>query len=436
MSRSSQGTRPGPEAEAEAEAAADLRAYRRLFAAYATALLGAGLAVVGLSLLAFDLTGEEAGVVIAAALSIKVFAYVAIAPLAEAVVGRTRKRRLLVTLDLVRAAAILALYFVDALWQLYLVVFVFTAASAVFTPNYQALVPWLIPDPEDYARALAKSRVVSELENGVSPLVAAAVLLVLSLKGLFVVAMAVFVLSAALLLAGRLPDLPPPPPIRFWRRITLGPRLLALTPALRGLAPLHLAAALASAMVLVNTVGWVQGDLHGNLGLGDRSAAFAFAAYGLGSIAGAVAAPWCVGKFGERATIFAGGAMMVTALGAGLGLGGYAGLLALWTAIGTGTALALTPTPLLLIRVAPERRYAPLHAALFALGNAALLIAYPAAAALGRAFPPDVALFLAAIAAAAATAIAFRLWPDDDAGADGEAGAGGDTAAVGGGPPA
>lgn len=410
MSRSSEGTSPGP---VDAQGAADLRAYRRLFAAYVTALLGTGITVVGASLLAFDLTGEEAGVAIAVALSIKVFAYVAIAPLAEALMGRARRRRLLVALDLVRAATILSLYFVTALWQFYLAVLVFTAASAAFTPSYQALVPRLLPDPDDYARALAKSRAVSELEGGVSPAVAAALLLVLTLKGLFLAAVLAFLLSAAILLAGRLPDLPPAPRSSLWRRATLGPRLLAATPAFRGLAPLHLAAAIGSAMVMVNTVSWVQGDLQGQFGLGDRAAGLAFGLYGLGSAAGAVAAPAILGRFGERTAIFGGCALMIAALAAGLRLDGYGWLLGLWAAIGAGSTLALTPAPLLLAR-APERRYAPLHAALFALGNAALLVAYPAAALLGWALKPDAALFLAACAAATATALAYRRWPPDE----------------------
>ena len=54
------------------------------------------------------------------------------------------------------------------------VVFVFAAASAAFTPSYQAMTPHLLPDPGDYARALAKSRIATELENGLTPALAAA----------------------------------------------------------------------------------------------------------------------------------------------------------------------------------------------------------------------------------------------------------------------
>lgn len=403
MSRSSETAPPKPEDGAAA--------YRRLFGAYAVTLLGTGVAVVGLSLLAFELAEEEAGVVIATALSIKAFAYVALAPLASALTGRLPRGRLLIGLDLTRAAAILALPFVDALWQLYAAVFVFAAASAAFTPSYQAMVPHLLPDPGEYARALAKSRIASELENALTPALAAALLLILSVRGLFLTAMAAFLMSAIVLAGARLPDLPPAPRTPLWRRVTLGPRLLAITPELRGLAPLHLAAGLAAAMVMINTVGWVQGDF----GLEGRESAVAFAAFGLGSMAGALAAPRLLRRAGERLTIFGGCALMVALLVAGLWMQGFAGLLGLWAGIGAGSTLALTPAPLLLRRVAPERRYAPLHAGLFSLGHGALLVCYPVAGLLGQALAPGGALALAGALSGLAAILALRLWPQDEA---------------------
>lgn len=404
MSLSSEAGPPTPEAKA-----AGLRAYRRLFGAYATTLFGTGVAVVGVSLLAFELAEDEAGVVIATALSIKAFAYVVLAPLASALTGRLPRGRLLIGLDLVRAAAILALPFVGALWQLYAAVFVFAAASAAFTPSYQAMTPHLLPDPGDYARALAKSRIATELENGLTPALAAALLLLLSLRGLFVTAMAAFLLSAILLVGARLPDPPPAPRTPLWRRVSLGPRLLAITPELRGLMPLHLAAGLATAMVMINTVGWVQGDF----GLEGRESAMALAAFGLGSVLGALAAPGLLRRAGERPTIFGGCALMIALLVAGLWMRSFEGMLGLWTGIGVGATLALTPAPLLVRRVAPERRYGPLHAGLFSLGHGALLVCYPVAGLLGQILAPGPALALAGALAGLAAILALRLWPRD-----------------------
>jgi len=382
--------------------------YARLFAAYATGLLGSGVAVVGLALLAFDLAGDNAGAVVATALSIKTLAYVLVAPLAEAATGGLPKRPLMIALDLLRAAAILALPFAEALWQLYLAVFVFTAASAAFTPAYQAVVPALLTDPDDYARALAKSRVANELESAASPLVASALLLVFAERGLFLAAIALFLVSAGLVARANLPRLPAPEGA-FAQRLAAGPRLLAATPGLRALAPLAFAAALGTAMVMVNTVVIVQGDLA----LGSRAVALALAVFGAGSVAGALAVPVLRARAGEQPLMLGGAALVALGLLGGVaGAGHYGALLALWAAIGAGAALAMTPAPFLLLRLAPSKRRAAAYAALFALGNLALLAAYPLAGAAGAEKVPNALGFAAfAILAAAAALAAARAFP-------------------------
>jgi MFS family permease len=64
------------------------RTYRHLFGAQVVALLGTGLATVALGLLAFDLAGDEAGAVLGTVFTIKMVAYVALAPIAGALAGR------------------------------------------------------------------------------------------------------------------------------------------------------------------------------------------------------------------------------------------------------------------------------------------------------------------------------------------------------------
>jgi hypothetical protein len=59
-------------------------AYRHLFLAQVSALLGTGLATVALGLLAHDIAGASAGEVLGAALAIKMVAYVVVAPFASA----------------------------------------------------------------------------------------------------------------------------------------------------------------------------------------------------------------------------------------------------------------------------------------------------------------------------------------------------------------
>ena len=59
----------------------DKASYYRLFTGYVLAIFATGLATVALALLAFDLTGDDAGAVIGTALSLKMLAIVFAAPL-------------------------------------------------------------------------------------------------------------------------------------------------------------------------------------------------------------------------------------------------------------------------------------------------------------------------------------------------------------------
>ena len=123
------------------------RTYRHLFAAQVIALLGTGLMTVALGLLAYDLAGADAGAVLGTALAIKMIAYVGVAPVAQAFTDRLPRRSLLVGLDLIRGAVALCLPFVTEIWQIYLLIFVLQAASAAFTPTFQATIPDILHRP-------------------------------------------------------------------------------------------------------------------------------------------------------------------------------------------------------------------------------------------------------------------------------------------------
>ena len=141
------------------------RTYRNLFMAQIIALIGTGLATVALGLLAYDLAGKNAGAVLGTALTIKMIAYVGVAPIAAAVADQIPRRRMLVVLDLVRATVALLLPFVTEIWQVYVLIFLLQAASAAFTPAFQATIPDILPDEKEYTRALSLSRLAYDMES-------------------------------------------------------------------------------------------------------------------------------------------------------------------------------------------------------------------------------------------------------------------------------
>ncbi|MEF2554619.1 MFS transporter, partial [Aurantimonas sp. A2-1-M11] len=76
------------------------RTYRHLFAAQVLSLIGTGLTTVALGLLAYDLAGADAGVVLGTALAIKMIAYVGVSQFAGVLTSFLPRRTLLVGLDL------------------------------------------------------------------------------------------------------------------------------------------------------------------------------------------------------------------------------------------------------------------------------------------------------------------------------------------------
>ncbi|WP_287213564.1 MFS transporter [Mesorhizobium sp.] len=174
------------------------RTYRHLFTAQVIALVGTGLATVALGLLAYELAGGDAGMVLGTALAIKMIAYVGVAPVAAAFAERLPRRAVLVSLDMIRAAVALLLPFVTEVWQVYVLIFVLQAASAGFTPTFQATIPDVLPDEKDYTKALSLSRLAYDPESLVSPILAAALLTLVNFHTLFAGTVIGFLASAAL----------------------------------------------------------------------------------------------------------------------------------------------------------------------------------------------------------------------------------------------
>ena len=211
------------------------RVYRHLLAAQVIALIGTGLATVALGLLAFHVAGSDAGAVLGTALAIKMIAYVGVAPIAAAFTERLPRRAMLVSLDLVRFGVALCLPFVDAVWEIYVLIFVLQSASAAFTPTFQATIPDILPDEREYTDALSLSRVAYDMESVVSPLLAAALLTIIPFNVLFVGTAIGFLGSAMLVVSVPLPSPRPSKSPGLYDRIIPGMRLYLSTPRLRGL---------------------------------------------------------------------------------------------------------------------------------------------------------------------------------------------------------
>lgn len=384
--------------------------FRHLFAAQLVALLGTGLATVALGLLAWQLAGADAGLVLGTALAIKMVAYVTLAPFAAAIAERLPRRAFLVALDLIRAVVIACLPFVDQVWQIYVLIFFLQAASAGFTPAFQAVIPDVLKQERDYTNALSLLRLTEDLEQLASPMLAALLLTVVSFPVLFAGTVMGFLASALLVVTARLPGRAAGEPGHFWADVTKGIRIYTRTPRLRGLMVMEASVAAAGAMVYVNTVVLVQA----RLGLGEESVALAFAGFGAGSMLAAFLLPRILERMQDRPVMIGGAALMVAGVALVPLVGSLAALILVWALIGFGFSLTQTPIGRIINRSAREADRGAVFAAQFALSHACWLVTYPLAGWIGAGAGLSVAAVTLAAIGAVGLAAVLRLWPSED----------------------
>lgn len=394
------------------------RTYRYVFGAQVVSLLGIGLATVALGLLAYDLAGAQTSVVLGMLFAIKMVAYVFIAPVAAAALIRVPRTTVLVGADVVRIVVALALPFTTAVWQVAVLILFLQIGSATFTPAFQATLPAVLPDEDDYTQALSLSRLAYDLESIASPLVAALLLTVMPANALFLGTAMGFAGSACLVLGAAIPKLVcdpserPLPTIPFSQRARLGVQAFVSRATLRPLLALDVSVAASGALVIVHTVVIARG----HFGLSESAVAILLGCNGAGSMVSALALPRWLHHWSER-RIMLSGAYVVTAttLGAGIVFAGApfevgVGMIGvLWFLHGLGWSAIQTPIGRMLSRAAQPDELPDIFAARFSLSHAAWLWAYPLAGSLGALGLVPTAFVLAALSAVGAV-LATLLW--------------------------
>ncbi|MFD7836487.1 MFS transporter [Streptomyces sp. NPDC059761] len=394
------------------------RTYRRLFTAQVVALVGTGLATVALSLLAYDLAGDNASAVLGTALAIKMIAYVAIAPVVGAIADRIPRRTLMAAMDLTRAGVAVALPFVTEVWQIYVLIFLLQAASAAFTPTFQATIPEVLHAERDYTQALSMSRLAYDLESLFSPALAASLLTLVSYNWLFIGTSFGFVASAVLVVATVLPK---PAPIErtggAYAKAAFGIRLFWATPRLRALLALDLAVAAAGAIVFVNTVVMVRDHFERTA----SAVSLALGAYGAGSMITALLLPRLLRRSGDRAVMLPAAFALPVVLAAVAGLtastpGSWSwfAILASWAAIGAACSAVLTPGGRVIRRSTADADLPAAFAAQFSLSHSCWLLTYPLAGWLAAGAGLPITAVVLGVTALASTTAAVFIWPARD----------------------
>lgn len=386
-------------------------AFRTLFLAQVVALVGSGLATVGLALLADELSGENAGFILGQILAVKMVAYVLVAPIVGGNAHRFSRKKMLLVLDVTRALCVIGIIFVDAVWQVFALVFLLSALSAGFKPVFQATIPEVVTDEDSYTKALSYSRVAYDLESLVSPALAGIALLFMSFDLLFVTNGLAFLASAILVASTRLPVIEHMnAPDSVWADTRFGVMAYLKTPRLRGLLCLYLGVAALSAMVVVNTVVIVRGEIQ----LGATAVAIALAASGAGSIIAALTVSWILRRISERTLMALGAILCVPAMFSLSVTGDFQGLMVAWFVVGMGLSLIQTPTGRVVNRSAAAEDRPAYFAAQFTLSHACWMLFYPLVGYCGIAWGIEATALLVAAVVVVTTAGGLLMWRSND----------------------
>lgn len=359
------------------------RRFAALFGSQVASLLGTGVLTVAIALLAARIAGEDAGLVLSIALTIRIATYVVVSPIATALLAGRSTRAILIGADAARIVIALSLVLVSEAWQLYVAIVLLQAASAVFTPTFQAAIPEVLPDERDYTSAQSLSRLAYDLESLVSPLLAAALVLVLPTSWLFAVTAGGFVLSLVAVMLSRLQLRTPVTGEPFVSRLGRGLRLIATIESTRFLALLDAVVAAVYATVLVNTIV-IALRLEGEVDDAVTPLAIALALFGAGSIIIALVLPALLRRVTDRTVMVAGSITAIAVLtiialveaGAGLDL---VGLGAFWLLLGAASSAISTPSARLIRRDVVTADRPAVFAARFSTSHAWYAVAYPLA---------------------------------------------------------
>jgi MFS transporter, NRE family, putaive nickel resistance protein len=224
-----------------------------------------------------------------------VTAFVLLSPLAGALADRINRKFLMVAADVARVVVLFLLSFVTEVWQVYVLMFLLNSFTAFFTPTFQASIP-LVTGKDEYARAISLSGTANEFFGMLGPGIAGSIAALIGGRSLFWLDGFTFLFSALLILTLRtsLQATEKTDSSFSLQDVTEGSKRLWQDAPMRYALLLELVAAISGAWILVNTVGFVKGQLN----LGDVQYGWVMAAFGIGATLAALA----TGIFEKRLT--------------------------------------------------------------------------------------------------------------------------------------
>ncbi|MEO5945435.1 MAG: MFS transporter [Chitinophagaceae bacterium] len=362
------------------------KGFAQLYFAQTISLLGDAFTWVGIALLAYDLGGNNAATILATALTLRVTAFIVFGPYAGVLADNFDRKRILYITHFARMLIVGCLPFITQEWQLYLLIFSLNIFNAFFTPAYKAALPQLVKQKEDYAIAISLSNATWQLLGVLGPGLAGILAVWLGAREIFFLDAASFIIAAVLIIfipksLLSIPENANKLRLSVWADIKKGTRLLYNDTYIRFALLIELAAAIAGAVVLVNTITYIKAGLH----LSSKEYGWVMMAFGIGATIAAFLSG-ILDKTKSKKRLLLTGVLM---LAGSISIANYVGfypLLILWLIAGLGQSFAEMPSQILIAENINREEHGKVYGAHFAWSHLWWAIGYPIAGFLGTRF--------------------------------------------------
>jgi len=388
--------------------------FLKLYLSQTISLLGDAFTWVGIALLAFQFGGENSAVILSTALTLRVTAFIFFGPYAGVLADRIDRKKIMYFTHFVRMGIVSCLPFVTNVWQIYILIFFLNIFNAFFTPAYQAAIPQSLKTDNNYSKGIALSNATNQLLGVLGPGLAGGVAAWLGARQIFFVDAASFIIAAVFILS--LPSLlikrkqkGEIVQAKVWTDIIKGTGLLFIDKAIRFALLIELVSAIAGAQILVNTVGYIKGQLH----LTDKHYGYVMAAFGIGAAIAAFASGNFDNSKNRIASLMIGGGLVCISIAFGNYVA-FIPLLILWLIAGFGQTLAEMPSQILIAEKIPKEEHGKVYGAHFAWSHLWWAFAYPIAGFTGEHFQNKEFLIGAGISFMLFILITMLFYPKND----------------------
>ncbi|WP_113663405.1 MFS transporter [Pedobacter nanyangensis] len=363
------------------------RAFATLYFAQTISLLGDAFTWVGLALLSYQFGKENSAVILASALTLRVIAFIVFSPFAGVLADRIDRKKILYVTHFIRMGIICCLPFVNAEWQIYVLVFLLNVFNAFFTPTYKSIIPQVV-DQKNYRQAIGLSTATFQLLGVLGPGLAGIIAVWFGPRDIFFIDGVSFILAGILILMlpakliSRPVQTTSEKPLSAWADVIKGARLLFSNKLIRFALIIEFISAIAGAQILVNTVGHIKSGLE----LDDKHYGWVMAAFGIGAAIAAFIAGNLDKTKSRRVSLIVGALLLGLAISSANYVG-FSTLMLLWLLAGLGQSLAEMPSETLIGENIKSDEQGKVFGSHFAFSHLWWAIAYPIAGFTGSRFP-------------------------------------------------